>query len=190
MKGQTVTFSCPMTNPHRTHVEWKNPDGHIMFFNEGKGKDSMSRASLTQETRQVEVLSHWTSTVQHETSTHFMSWQLSTKPCNHTWQVMSIIADFHEQGFQDYYKLCRLFCFPPQITLHQSAATPHLWFLLLKYTLKMNISRLGPGFNDNYLFLALFLAKWSSCARVRTQLWCSWDRFKMSTMTVTTLKET
>ncbi|XP_037543650.1 cytotoxic and regulatory T-cell molecule [Nematolebias whitei] len=36
VKGQTVTFRCTMTNAHRTHVEWKNPDGHIMFFNERK----------------------------------------------------------------------------------------------------------------------------------------------------------
>ncbi|XP_059208082.1 cytotoxic and regulatory T-cell molecule [Centropristis striata] len=32
-KGQTVNLSCPLTNAHRTHVDWKNPGGFVMFFN-------------------------------------------------------------------------------------------------------------------------------------------------------------
>ncbi|XP_076607000.1 uncharacterized protein crtam isoform X2 [Chaetodon auriga] len=31
-KGQTVELSCPIANAHQTNVEWKNPDGYIMFF--------------------------------------------------------------------------------------------------------------------------------------------------------------
>lgn len=39
MKGQTVELSCPVTNVHRTNVDWKNPEGDIMFFQESKGED-------------------------------------------------------------------------------------------------------------------------------------------------------
>ncbi|XP_041807565.1 cytotoxic and regulatory T-cell molecule isoform X2 [Chelmon rostratus] len=34
--GQTVDLSCPITNAHHTNVDWRNPDGHIMFFKHGK----------------------------------------------------------------------------------------------------------------------------------------------------------
>ncbi|XP_017294437.1 cytotoxic and regulatory T-cell molecule [Kryptolebias marmoratus] len=36
MKGETVILNCSVTNPHQTHVEWKNPEGQIMFFNKNK----------------------------------------------------------------------------------------------------------------------------------------------------------
>uniref|UniRef100_A0A3Q3VXI2 Ig-like domain-containing protein n=1 Tax=Mola mola TaxID=94237 RepID=A0A3Q3VXI2_MOLML len=32
MKGQTVLISCPITNALQTNVEWKNPEGYILFF--------------------------------------------------------------------------------------------------------------------------------------------------------------
>ncbi|KAK9536019.1 hypothetical protein VZT92_005841 [Zoarces viviparus] len=32
-KGQTLSLSCPLTNAHMTNVDWKNPQGYIMFFN-------------------------------------------------------------------------------------------------------------------------------------------------------------
>ncbi|XP_070839409.1 cytotoxic and regulatory T-cell molecule [Chaetodon trifascialis] len=31
-KGQTVDLSCPITNAHQANVDWKNPEGYIMFF--------------------------------------------------------------------------------------------------------------------------------------------------------------
>lgn len=41
MKGQTLFLSCPITNPLRNHVEWRNPDGSLMFFGNESGKYSM-----------------------------------------------------------------------------------------------------------------------------------------------------
>ncbi|KAK2828919.1 hypothetical protein Q5P01_019953 [Channa striata] len=35
-KGQTIQLRCPITNAHKTSVEWKNPQGFIMFFNDNK----------------------------------------------------------------------------------------------------------------------------------------------------------
>ncbi|XP_040907202.1 cytotoxic and regulatory T-cell molecule isoform X2 [Toxotes jaculatrix] len=35
-KGQTLNLSCPLTSAHKTHVEWKNPEGYLMFFNRNK----------------------------------------------------------------------------------------------------------------------------------------------------------
>ncbi|XP_070699915.1 cytotoxic and regulatory T-cell molecule [Pempheris klunzingeri] len=35
-KGQTVHLSCPITNAHLTNVEWRNPEGYIMFFRRNK----------------------------------------------------------------------------------------------------------------------------------------------------------
>ncbi|XP_054481608.1 cytotoxic and regulatory T-cell molecule isoform X3 [Anoplopoma fimbria] len=32
-EGQTLSLSCPVANAHMTHVDWKNPEGYIMFFN-------------------------------------------------------------------------------------------------------------------------------------------------------------
>ncbi|KAM9348954.1 cytotoxic and regulatory T-cell molecule [Symphorus nematophorus] len=37
-KGQTVDLSCPITNPHKTDVEWKSPEGFVLFFNRAKGE--------------------------------------------------------------------------------------------------------------------------------------------------------
>ncbi|XP_031166543.1 cytotoxic and regulatory T-cell molecule isoform X2 [Sander lucioperca] len=33
IKGQTLSLTCPLTNAHKTNVDWKNPEGYIMFFN-------------------------------------------------------------------------------------------------------------------------------------------------------------
>ncbi|XP_067350925.1 cytotoxic and regulatory T-cell molecule isoform X1 [Channa argus] len=35
-KGQTVHLRCPITKAHETNVEWKNPQGFVMFFNDNK----------------------------------------------------------------------------------------------------------------------------------------------------------
>ncbi|KAL7390291.1 hypothetical protein ABVT39_018339 [Epinephelus coioides] len=32
-KGQTLILSCPLTNAHKNNVDWKNPEGYVMFFN-------------------------------------------------------------------------------------------------------------------------------------------------------------
>ncbi|XP_044078620.1 cytotoxic and regulatory T-cell molecule isoform X2 [Siniperca chuatsi] len=37
LKGQTVNLRCPITNVHKTNVDWKNPEGYVMFFNHNKG---------------------------------------------------------------------------------------------------------------------------------------------------------
>lgn len=37
-KGQTLNLSCPVTNAHKTNVDWKNPEGYTMFFNHIQGK--------------------------------------------------------------------------------------------------------------------------------------------------------
>ncbi|AWP00581.1 putative cytotoxic and regulatory T-cell molecule-like isoform 2 [Scophthalmus maximus] len=43
-KGQTLHLSCPITNAHKTNVEWKNPKGNIMFFNRNRAlKDKRYR---------------------------------------------------------------------------------------------------------------------------------------------------
>lgn len=47
IKGQTLILSCPLTNGHKTNVDWKNPKGFIMFFNNSKGEDDISFASNT-----------------------------------------------------------------------------------------------------------------------------------------------
>jgi hypothetical protein len=39
MEGETLTIKCHIRNAHRSHVEWKNPNGHVMFFNDHKGED-------------------------------------------------------------------------------------------------------------------------------------------------------
>lgn len=39
MEGETLTIKCRIRNAHRSHVEWKNPNGHVMFFNDHKGED-------------------------------------------------------------------------------------------------------------------------------------------------------
>ncbi|XP_030601639.1 cytotoxic and regulatory T-cell molecule isoform X2 [Archocentrus centrarchus] len=33
LKGQKLILSCPITNADKTLVDWKNPEGYIMFFN-------------------------------------------------------------------------------------------------------------------------------------------------------------
>uniref|UniRef100_A0A8C7UEP3 Ig-like domain-containing protein n=1 Tax=Oncorhynchus mykiss TaxID=8022 RepID=A0A8C7UEP3_ONCMY len=36
MEGETLTMKCRIRNAKGSHVEWKNPDGHVMFFNNQK----------------------------------------------------------------------------------------------------------------------------------------------------------
>ncbi|XP_031682641.1 cytotoxic and regulatory T-cell molecule isoform X4 [Oncorhynchus kisutch] len=36
MEGETLTMKCRIRNAEGSHVEWKNPDGHVMFFNNQK----------------------------------------------------------------------------------------------------------------------------------------------------------
>ncbi|XP_026229205.1 cytotoxic and regulatory T-cell molecule isoform X2 [Anabas testudineus] len=35
-KGEILTMSCPVANADRTHIEWKNPEGYVMFFNRNR----------------------------------------------------------------------------------------------------------------------------------------------------------
>ncbi|XP_072231528.1 uncharacterized protein [Leuresthes tenuis] len=39
IKGHTLHLTCPLTNAHKNNVEWRNPDGNVMFFNRNKGED-------------------------------------------------------------------------------------------------------------------------------------------------------
>ncbi|XP_053188030.1 cytotoxic and regulatory T-cell molecule isoform X2 [Scomber japonicus] len=36
IQGQTLHLNCPITNAHKNNVEWRNPEGQIMFFNRNK----------------------------------------------------------------------------------------------------------------------------------------------------------
>ncbi|XP_070305450.1 cytotoxic and regulatory T-cell molecule isoform X5 [Salvelinus sp. IW2-2015] len=36
MEGETLTMKCHIRNAEGSHVEWNNPDGHVMFFNNQK----------------------------------------------------------------------------------------------------------------------------------------------------------
>ncbi|KAM3868723.1 cytotoxic and regulatory T-cell molecule [Diretmus argenteus] len=36
MEGRTFTLRCPMRKANMNHVEWKNPRGYVMFFNDNK----------------------------------------------------------------------------------------------------------------------------------------------------------
>lgn len=48
IEGQTVDLTCPITNAHQTSVEWKNPEGHILFFVHKKGEDDISSTLIRQ----------------------------------------------------------------------------------------------------------------------------------------------
>ncbi|KAF6738543.1 Cytotoxic and regulatory T-cell molecule [Oryzias melastigma] len=37
MRGQTVNLTCHITDPQKNHVEWRNPDGFVIFFNHTQG---------------------------------------------------------------------------------------------------------------------------------------------------------
>ncbi|XP_034745432.1 cytotoxic and regulatory T-cell molecule isoform X3 [Etheostoma cragini] len=37
-KGHTLSLTCPLNNAHKTSVDWKNPEGYIMFFNANQGE--------------------------------------------------------------------------------------------------------------------------------------------------------
>uniref|UniRef100_UPI003AB0A32E uncharacterized protein isoform X2 n=1 Tax=Centroberyx gerrardi TaxID=166262 RepID=UPI003AB0A32E len=54
LEGATLTLTCPITNAHRSHVEWKDPKGYVMFFNHNKALkdrrysiDKLSKAEFT-----------------------------------------------------------------------------------------------------------------------------------------------
>ncbi|XP_037323448.1 cytotoxic and regulatory T-cell molecule [Pungitius pungitius] len=53
-KGHTLSLSCPITDAHMTHIEWKNPEGYIMFFNRKKAlldkRYSINKLSQTEFT--------------------------------------------------------------------------------------------------------------------------------------------
>ncbi|KAL6099190.1 crtam [Pungitius sinensis] len=53
-KGHTLSLSCPITDVHMTHIEWKNPEGYIMFFNRKKAlqdkRYSINKLSQTEFT--------------------------------------------------------------------------------------------------------------------------------------------
>lgn len=39
VKGDTLTLTCPFKNTNmRDAVEWRNPDGFLLFFNRHRGK--------------------------------------------------------------------------------------------------------------------------------------------------------
>ncbi|KAI4895928.1 hypothetical protein NFI96_031272 [Prochilodus magdalenae] len=48
MKGQMLTLTCPLRNFHKSeHVEWRNPDGFLMFFNKHRAlKDMRNEVSV------------------------------------------------------------------------------------------------------------------------------------------------
>lgn len=48
IKGQTLSLTCPLTNAHKTNVDWKNPEGYIMFFNAERGEGDILCASIAQ----------------------------------------------------------------------------------------------------------------------------------------------
>lgn len=56
-KGQTITLKCPGVDAHQNNVEWKNPDGFIMFFNKNKGDKEISHASVAPMYKQQRKLS-------------------------------------------------------------------------------------------------------------------------------------
>ncbi|XP_071399395.1 cytotoxic and regulatory T-cell molecule isoform X2 [Centroberyx affinis] len=54
LEGATLTLTCPITNAHMRHVEWKDPKGYVMFFNHDKALkdrrysiDKLSKAEFT-----------------------------------------------------------------------------------------------------------------------------------------------
>uniref|UniRef100_A0A8C6NVH7 Ig-like domain-containing protein n=1 Tax=Nothobranchius furzeri TaxID=105023 RepID=A0A8C6NVH7_NOTFU len=38
MQGDPVSLTCFLNNLHHAHVEWKNPEGHILFYNAREAK--------------------------------------------------------------------------------------------------------------------------------------------------------
>lgn len=50
IKGETLRLSCPVTDANMTPVDWKNPEGYIMFFNRQKGDFHIYFALITQQT--------------------------------------------------------------------------------------------------------------------------------------------
>lgn len=54
MKGQTVNLRCPVTNNHQTDLDWKNPEGYVMFFNNKRGEgEDLSCPSTTPTCRNI-----------------------------------------------------------------------------------------------------------------------------------------
>ncbi|KAM4545835.1 cytotoxic and regulatory T-cell molecule isoform 2-T2 [Odontesthes bonariensis] len=56
IKGQTLHLTCPLTDAHKTIVEWKNPDNNLMFFNRKEGEDGKS--FLRDKRYSIDKLSH------------------------------------------------------------------------------------------------------------------------------------
>lgn len=41
IQGDTLTLTCPLTNTNMSDaVEWRNPEGFLLFFNRDKGKNT------------------------------------------------------------------------------------------------------------------------------------------------------
>ncbi|XP_017546773.1 cytotoxic and regulatory T-cell molecule isoform X1 [Pygocentrus nattereri] len=58
MKGQTLTLTCPIKNINGSdHVEWRNPDGFLMFFNKHRALKDMRNeiVALTQSQYSVRI---------------------------------------------------------------------------------------------------------------------------------------
>lgn len=41
MEGENLSLSCPVTNADKTNVDWKNPEGFVMFFNHNQGENGI-----------------------------------------------------------------------------------------------------------------------------------------------------
>ncbi|XP_061754018.1 cytotoxic and regulatory T-cell molecule isoform X2 [Nerophis ophidion] len=57
MKGQTVRLACSISNAHKQHIDWKNPDGYTMFFNHNKALQDMrySISKLTESQFSINI---------------------------------------------------------------------------------------------------------------------------------------
>ncbi|XP_031600488.1 cytotoxic and regulatory T-cell molecule [Oreochromis aureus] len=52
MEGETLSLSCPVTNADKTNVDWKNPEGFVMFFNRNQAlKDKRYRIDTLSESK-------------------------------------------------------------------------------------------------------------------------------------------
>lgn len=47
IKGETVHLKCPITNAHQTNMDWKNPEGYILFFKNSVSEGKVSCGSVT-----------------------------------------------------------------------------------------------------------------------------------------------
>ncbi|KAL3971419.1 protein TALPID3 [Sarotherodon galilaeus] len=52
MEGEKLSLSCPVTNADKTNVDWKNPEGFVMFFNRNQAlKDKRYRIDTLSESK-------------------------------------------------------------------------------------------------------------------------------------------